>query len=344
MKKKLLKPPMGNGEILFLPDMGQFFQSLHADTLVTTCHQLAFFHPGIGIRFLLIDGLKNCKKNLLFMDTDRARIGVRIPQDEGSAKVFYLCNSDRSLFQMELPSWEAIERFLDQIGGEIRRSLGERNPRAILCMDRFRNILHDVHKDATLSEFLARSFHTYYSLDCEYRYLSQILGGERFREFFLKIYEDYNHFRTVYNQALDDFGEEFRFRFKSYPFPRLRDGELPFWVVHRGERNVLKKGEFSPSELLKYTILPKASPLTMFLRLHESDIFLHGVGGANYEWVNDRIIERFLGIDPPPYYVMSATFHIDPSFQRDFPFFLMDPDEIRHSMEQYIQKHSFFPD
>jgi hypothetical protein len=343
MKKKLLKPPLENGEILFLPDIKQFFQSLREDTVVTTCHQLTFFHPGIGIRFLLIDSLKNCKKSLLFMDTDRARIGVRIPQEEGSAKVFYLLNSDKSLYQMKIPQWEIIDRFLDKVGTEIEVNVGESDPRAILCMERFRKILHDIHNCGTLQEFLARSFLRYYSLNCEYRFLSQILGGERFHEFFLKIYTDDDHFRRVYNQALDEYKMEFRFRYKSYPFPRLRDGELPFWVMYRGERYGLNKKDFSPSDLFKYTILPKASPLTMFLRLHESDIFLHGVGGANYEWVNDRIIERFLEVEPPHYYVMSATFHIGSFSQRDFPFFLMNPDEIRSRLERFLQEHNVFP-
>jgi hypothetical protein len=123
----------------------------------------------------------------------------------------------------------------------------------------------------------------------------------------------------------------------------LKDGELPFWVVQGGERYGLNKKEFSPSDLLKYTILPKASPLTTFLRMHESDIFLHGVGGANYEWVNDRIMERFFNVEPPLYYVMSATFYIDPFYQRDFPFFLMNPDEIRDKLERFLQEHNVFP-
>ncbi len=341
MKKKLFKPPLENGEIFFLPDIRQFFQSLREDTVVTT--SAGFFHPGIGIRFLLIDSLENCKKSLFFMDTDKARVGVSIPQEEGSAKVFYLFNSNRSLYQMNLPRWEVIEQFLDQVRGEIRGSVGERDPSSIQCLNRFQNILHDTHDCETLPEYLARSFLRYYELNCDYRFSSQILKGERFREFFIKIYKDDDHFRSIYNQALDEYKQEFRFRFKNYPFPRLRDGELPFWVVHEGQRYGLNKKELSLSDLLKYQILPKASPLTMFLRMQETDIFLHGVGGANYEWVNDRIIERFWRVEPPIYYVMSATFHIGSFLQRDFPFFLMDPDRIRNTLKQYLQTHSLYP-
>ena len=38
-----------------------------------------------------------------------------------------------------------------------------------------------------------------------------------------------------------------------------------------------------------------------------ADLFLHGIGGGKYDELADTLIERFFGIEPPRYLVLSAT-------------------------------------
>jgi hypothetical protein len=52
---------------------------------------------------------------------------------------------------------------------------------------------------------------------------------------------------------------------------------------------------------------PRALVTTMYARLVLSDLFLHGIGGAKYDQLTDRIIQRFFGLQPPGYLTMSAT-------------------------------------
>jgi hypothetical protein len=48
----------------------------------------------------------------------------------------------------------------------------------------------------------------------------------------------------------------------------------------------------------------------MYVRLFLGDGFLHGIGGAKYDRLTDRIIAGYWGVEPPKYAVISATFHL----------------------------------
>jgi hypothetical protein len=54
---------------------------------------------------------------------------------------------------------------------------------------------------------------------------------------------------------------------------------------------------------------PRALTLTMFFRLLIVDQWVHGIGGGRYEQVNDRVIQRFFGIEPPAFSVTTATLY-----------------------------------
>jgi hypothetical protein len=49
---------------------------------------------------------------------------------------------------------------------------------------------------------------------------------------------------------------------------------------------------------------------TMAARLLLGDLFVHGIGGAKYDQLTDRIIEQFFGRKPPGYMVVSGTLHL----------------------------------
>jgi hypothetical protein len=54
----------------------------------------------------------------------------------------------------------------------------------------------------------------------------------------------------------------------------------------------------------------RALTTTLFARLCLSDLFIHGIGGAKYDEMTDRILERFYGITPPPFLTLTATLHL----------------------------------
>ena len=54
-------------------------------------------------------------------------------------------------------------------------------------------------------------------------------------------------------------------------------------------------------------VRPRALTTTLFLRLFVTDLFIHGIGGAKYDEVTDRIVRSFYGVEPPAYAAVSAT-------------------------------------
>jgi hypothetical protein len=57
-------------------------------------------------------------------------------------------------------------------------------------------------------------------------------------------------------------------------------------------------------------IRSRALITTLWARLALSDLFLHGIGGAKYDQVTDRLIEEFFGCPAPGILVLSATLYL----------------------------------
>ena len=57
-------------------------------------------------------------------------------------------------------------------------------------------------------------------------------------------------------------------------------------------------------------LAPRALTLTSFLRLVVIDQFVHGIGGALYDQVTDRILASFYGQQPPAFSVATATMYL----------------------------------
>jgi hypothetical protein len=151
-------------------------------------------------------------------------------------------------------------------------------------------------------------------------------------------------FREVHNVALRQFREINRVRSRTHPVPELstRDGwtETPFWIWSeedtrrrrafartRGKetelfdgRDVVARFPLNPQmdaccavEALRelprqgIRLRTRALTTTLFARLCLADVFVHGIGGAKYDEMTDRIIARFFGLPAPEFITMSAT-------------------------------------
>jgi hypothetical protein len=61
------------------------------------------------------------------------------------------------------------------------------------------------------------------------------------------------------------------------------------------------------SAVIGWRFRPRALTLTTWARLLLADLFIHGIGGAKYDRITDRLIERYYGIKPPDMACVSAT-------------------------------------
>ena len=162
-----------------------------------------------------------------------------------------------------------------------------------------------------------------------------------FAEFVLAILSELPRFHRCYNGAANQYRSEHGIRSTAHPVPNLdeQDGwfEAPLWIYgnqsparrpvwvrlrddqllisDRAEREIeidirfpkLAAEKLSSIITPEFKLRPRALLTTMYARLILSDLFIHGIGGAKYDQLGDRIIHSFFMVDPPEFMVMSAT-------------------------------------
>ncbi|QDU38570.1 hypothetical protein Mal4_28990 [Maioricimonas rarisocia] len=154
-------------------------------------------------------------------------------------------------------------------------------------------------------------------------------------------------FQECHNSALDEYRRQNRIHSRTHPVPELvsRDGwlEAPFWLWRKGDlqrqrvfarqignriqlaadTNVVTELPLSPEmdaccavealrelELQGWRFRTRALTTTLFARLSLGDMFVHGIGGAKYDEMTDRIVETFFEICPPRFMTLSATLYL----------------------------------
>jgi hypothetical protein len=176
--------------------------------------------------------------------------------------------------------------------------------------------------------------------------LSHVIDSLPFRTFTAHLLAEMPRFHEVHNAALNEYRDVHKLRSASQPIPNLMNHddwfETPFWVWSSNDatrRKLLVKqardgwmfadGLAGPNvwtfafgqrnatiemgsaiEALRdqgIKIRPRALVTTMLLRLLASDLFIHGIGGAKYDQVTDRIIAEFFGIKPPGFLTATGT-------------------------------------
>lgn len=60
-------------------------------------------------------------------------------------------------------------------------------------------------------------------------------------------------------------------------------------------------------EAAGYKVRSRALITTLFARVFLADLFVHGIGGGKYDELTDEILERFCGVQPPGFMILTAT-------------------------------------
>ncbi len=171
--------------------------------------------------------------------------------------------------------------------------------------------------------------------------LSRLCRTEAFARFAVALLADLPAFHAAYNDAVRDYRRRYGVRSRNHPVPDLaRDGdwlEAPFWAWRAGaprRRRLfvrpapggwqLRAGDDRWPDLPRdgaaerwprfeaegYKVRTRALTTTLFARLLMADLFVHGIGGGKYDELNDAILARHFGIDPPAYLVLTGTLHL----------------------------------
>ena len=170
-------------------------------------------------------------------------------------------------------------------------------------------------------------------------------------------------FVGCYNAALAAYRTAYRVRGSQRPIPDLHIAddryELPVWawragdvrhrffVSHAGstfrlfaedspigetDGTALESNESLRAALGEWRLRPRALTLTMWARMLLADIFVHGIGGAKYDRISDRIMADYYGVTPPNMACVSATLRLDlPGSQANPP----DLAALRHALRDF---------
>ena len=177
--------------------------------------------------------------------------------------------------------------------------------------------------------------------------ISRLCALEPFLWFASHILANLPRFQAVYNEVLREYRQTNHVRSRTHPVPDLRENEgwleAPFRVWRAGEevrKRVFARqfgGELRLSDGEQvFATLPlapgkdaccavrelqklegqgirlrtRALTTTLFTRLCFADLFVHGIGGAKYDQMTDRIVARFFGLAAPEFLTMSATLQL----------------------------------
>jgi hypothetical protein len=183
--------------------------------------------------------------------------------------------------------------------------------------------------------------------------LSWLCRSSTFARFAAWLLVQAPRFWTVYNSAIRDYRRTHRLRSQTHPAPELRADqgwrETPFWLwtADSPARRPLwccldgKSVVLSDRDRIEWSIdasgpgacledrlaqgilergregvrvRPRALITTLFARLLLGDLFVHGVGGAQYDRVTNTLIQSLLEIQPPAYAVATATVRLPVPF------------------------------
>lgn len=175
---------------------------------------------------------------------------------------------------------------------------------------------------------------------------SRVCRLATFRRWVAGLLSDLPRFVDAYNQALADYRRAHRVRNAAQPAPSLsiedERHEVPFWLMlgdGRRRRMFARKtaagievadergvvaifppaerdgGAAAAEELHRLEsngirVRTRALMTTLWARLFLGDLFVHGVGGAAYDEVTDRIIGGYFGVEPPEFAVVSGTLYL----------------------------------
>ncbi len=96
---------------------------------------------------------------------------------------------------------------------------------------------------------------------------------------------------------------------------------------------------------LGWKLRPRALTNTLFARVFFADAFLHGIGGAKYDEMTDRLITQLFGLAPPSYLTVTAThrlplggWKVTPSDVATLKHRLWDFD---HTPERHVSSEAF---
>ncbi len=309
-------------------------------------HQPELFHPGVWFKNMLIDRLAKETRGFgihSIIDHDLARaIALRVPARDAERR---LAHASMIPLPLERPAssdallpWNAWGIDRSRIPTTIREieqalhSVGISQSMVREYLEELGSLSSDINAAIGLSQVRHRMERRNGLGNWEFP-MSALCRSDAWLTFVRYCISRAAELNHSYNLCLDEYREREGIRNPTQPVPRLgQQGEwieLPFWirlpgqyarrrmwVSHAYSQYRIAPGPTDDGPTLKWDenvsqsrwlLWPRALMTTLFLRIFIADLFVHGIGGGQYDRLTDAIIERFLQIQPPKFVTCTAT-------------------------------------
>ncbi len=339
--------------------------------LIATGHQTELYHAGVWVKNVLINCAASALGGSaahVAVDTDSPK-HLRLKWPGGSEPLTDDPNEAAAEWSglVSLPTPAHVQR----IEREFATAAG-RWPFQSLLPEFLGSIRKLLLTDVTISSAVANAMHALdWELGLRHHTLlgSTLWQSDAFALLIHHICARADGFAADYNASLADHRRQERITSATRPMPDLHveadQIEVPFWLddlsLGRRERAEVRRtqagwqldlprGEsfvFDPraegwpaaQKLARWLrqqsvrISPRALTLTLFLRLCLVDQFVHGIGGARYDQVTDRLIARHFKIEPPHFCVTTGTLYFPTAVGREptcLPCLEMEGHQLKH--------------
>ncbi|MCF8231680.1 MAG: hypothetical protein K9J27_05765 [Bacteroidales bacterium] len=315
----------------FFEDTG-LASGLPSRTVVATGHQPVIFYPGLFFKNYFTNqlaGQSETKPVNFLVDTDVATYEVAVPyhaHDEFHKKQTGLSNRDNLVYSAFDPSEAEMYNFFRDIDQALYTIPDQEIGEAFrMFKSAFFHFYNETKQFVETVNYLRDDFQQKKEMNFNNFFVSAITATYAYAHYVFYIIERIEAFQQSYNQAIEKNSSGSYQPVKSLAYD---DGwyELPFWLVEYGQRHsvFVKKEEdtitfFSASANKEYTLdrfadkkemlsqmqenlslYPKATTLTLMIRLFLCDVFVHGTGALEYETVNNDFLKLFFSMEEPP--------------------------------------------
>jgi len=301
------------------------------DKIIASGHQPIWHHPGLWIKDLAASrfaGLTGGTGLHLIVDHDIVDTSIILPKkNKNGAWSFEKIHLEKNtkVIPVEfraLPYNEKIRLFLNSVIKAMPDSLCRDiwSAESVLKM----NFSSHLKKITDLVTYLVSLLNQALGLKMIYLPVSHLSQSKAFLEFTASIIKNAESFAVCYNSAIGKQIDGWKIKPHLTIRPLSIDStdariELPFWLLRKdakrrtlfvqnknshkylyADNNCMGPFETGTTEKMQqildnsnYQIRPKAAVLTLFVRLFLADWFIHGIGGAKYEFVTDYLLRHY---------------------------------------------------
>lgn len=270
-------------------------------------HECSLFHPGVLFKEIVVSRFDSAGKANVSCDTEIPKNRYfKFPEDGVCENIKYFDGPAKIPYCMH-------NSFSGEGINEIKKKVST-NTQSVRYFETVLNVNNGVKNLAELTTRTKEVFLQSFGFSLPQIYLSKLLETEMYKEFYRRIVDSKHEFIEIYNQGLQKMPYQTGIK-------RLDEDELPFWE---------RKGIPLP--------VPKAIPLSIFLRLYVFDLYIEGVGGSRYSPAADFIIENFFKEHIPLTAVVSATIWYGQKKKKDLMDNIREIENTIRRMEENPQE------